>query len=62
MNISKEICIITKSIFQQIREELDRDYDSGCKLTDFQDNINGRLDALKNAVDKLLVLLDKAVS
>lgn len=63
MNIDKEICIVTKTKFQEIREELDRDY---YKTNPFSETHANTYDfkcaALKKAVDELLILLDKAVS
>lgn len=63
MYIDKEICIITKTKFQEIREELDRDY---YKTNPFSDTHTNTYDfkcaALKRAVDELLILLDEAVS
>ena len=60
MNIDKEICMVTKTKFQDIKEKLGRNY--------YKYNDNGnttyddKLKALKDAVDELLTLLDKAVS
>ena len=63
MNIDKEICMVTKTKFQDIREELDRDYYKTNNWSDRQtDTYNCRFTALKKAVDELLILLDKAVS
>ena len=60
MNIDKEICTVTKTKFQIIKEELGRNYyrynDDGCSTYD------DKLKALKDAVEELLTLLDKAVS
>ena len=63
MNINKEVCTITKTKFQEIKEELDCEY---YEINSFTDNrcmtYECRLAALKNAVDELLTLLDKAIS
>lgn len=60
MNIDKEVVMITKTKFQNIKEELGRNYYK------YNDNGNStyddKLKALKDAVDELLTLLDKAVS
>lgn len=55
--------MVTKTKFQDIREELNRNYYKVNNWMDKQtDTYNSRFDALKNAVDKLLILLDEAVS
>ena len=63
MNINKEICMVTKTKFQEIREELNRNY---YKINNWSeshtDTYNCRFEALVKAVDELLILLDKAVS
>lgn len=60
MNINKEIIMITKTKFQNIKEELNCNYyrynDDGRSTYD------DKLKALKDAVDELLTLLDEAVS
>ena len=63
MNIDKEICMVTKTKFQEIREELDRNYYETNNWSEPHTNTyNCRFKALKKAVDELLILLDKAVS
>ena len=63
MNIDKEICMITKTKFQDIREELDRNYYKNDNWSERQTvTYDGKFAALKKAVDELLILLDKAVS
>ena len=63
MNINKEICMITKTKFQDIKEELDRNYHKINKWSEHQiDTYDCRFTALKKAVDELLILLDKAIS
>ena len=63
MNIDKDICMITKTKFQDIKEELHREY---YKTNNFSDCNNNtyvcRINALKEALDELLTLLDKAVT
>lgn len=63
MNIDKDICMITKTKFIDIKEELDREY---YKVNSFSDCNNStyvcRINALKKALDELLTLLDKAVT
>lgn len=54
-NIDKEVVVETE--FQNIREELDYNYYKYGNGT-----YDDRLEALKNAIDELLTLLDKAVS
>lgn len=70
MNINKEFCMvtktkfqdITKTKFQDIKEELNRNYYKNNDWREPQTNTyNSKLDALKNAVDELLTLLDRAV-
>lgn len=60
MNIDKETVMVTKTKFQDIKEGLNRNYykynNEGCNTNDV------KLKALKDAVDELLTLLDKAVS
>lgn len=60
MDINKEVVMVTKTKFQAIKEELGRNYykydDNGRSAYD------DKLKALKDAVDELLTLLDKAVS
>ena len=63
MDINKEICMVVKTKFQDIKEELDRDYNRVHKFTDHQnETYDCRFTTLKKAVDELLTLLDKAVS
>ena len=63
MNIDKEICMITKTKFQDIKERLDCNFYKVNKWTDPQnETYDCRFAALKNAVDELLILLDKAIS
>ena len=63
MNIDKEICMVTRTKFQDIKEELHRNYYKIDKWTEpHTDTYNCRLNALKGAIDELLTLLDKAVS
>ena len=60
MNIDKEVIMITKTKFQDIREELGRNYYK--YNDDGRSTYDDKLKALKDAVDKLLTLLDEAVS
>lgn len=63
MNIDKEICTVTKTKFQIIKEELGRNYYRNDDWTEHQTKTyDSKLKALKDAVDELLALLDKAVS
>ncbi len=63
MNIDKDICMITKTKFQDIREELDREYYKINCFSDCNNDTYGcRINALKKALDELLTLLDKAVT
>lgn len=63
MNIDKEVVMITKTKFQDIRENLDRNYYKKNNWSDPQtETYDCKLAALKTAVDELLILLDKAVS
>lgn len=60
MNIDKETVMVTKTKFQDIKEGLNRNYykynNEGYNTCD------DKVRALKDAVDELLTLLDKAVS
>lgn len=63
MNIDKDICMITKTKFQDIREELNRNYYKNQNWSDRTNNTyDGQFAALKEALDELLILLDKAVT
>lgn len=63
MNIDKDKCMIVKSKFQDIKEELSRNYNKPqdkmayCDATPTMNEVV----ALKKAVDKLLILLDEVV-
>ena len=63
MDINKETCMVVKTKFQDIREELSRDY---YKINNWSEptthTYDCRFAALKKAVDELLILLDKAIS
>lgn len=59
MNINKETCMSTRTKFQDIREELNRDY---YNFPGLSDGSACQLFALKKAIDELLKLLDDAVS
>lgn len=62
MNINKKTVMITKSKFQNIKEELNHNYYKNYNPLKLQTgDYDGRLIALKRAVDDLLTLLDKAV-
>lgn len=60
MNINKEVVMVTRTKFKDIKEELDRNYyrydDEG------RNTYDDKLIALKNSVDKLLTLLDEVMS
>lgn len=63
MNIDKDVVMITKTKFQDIKEKLDNDYYKIYKASDPTiSTYNCRFDALKKAVDELLTLLDRSVS
>ena len=62
MNIDKKTVMLTKSKFQDIKEELNRNYYKNYNPLKLQSgDYDSRFIALKQAVDELLTLLDKAV-
>ena len=61
MNLNKEVCMVTKSKFKEIKEELNRNYYNTNVSSLANNSYDCRFNALKNAVDDLLTLLDKAV-
>ena len=61
MYLNEEDCMVIKTKFQEIKEELDRNYYKTYNFNHQNDTYDNKFAALKKAVDDLLILLDKAI-